>query len=75
MRSVTQLIVEQKSEKARVGVERRIGIKLIVEQKSEKARVEVERRIVEGSQAASIRLIDKRHSHATRSMAVANRAI
>ena len=55
--------------------ERRSVIKLLVEQKFTKARVEVERRTIESSQAASIRLIDKRHSYATRSMTVADRAI
>ena len=74
-RSVTKLIVEQNSEKARVEAKSRSIIKLTDEQKSKKARVEAERRFGESSQAAAIRLIDKRHSYATRSMTIANRAI
>ena len=76
MRSAIKLPAEQKFEKG-VEAERRSAIKLIIidEEKSEKARVEVERRTGESSQAVDIRLINKRHSCATRSMPVANRAI
>jgi len=74
-RSVIKLTDEQKSEKARVEVERRSVTKLTARQKFEKARVEDEWRSRESSQAETIRLIDKRHSYATRSMTVANRAI
>ena len=39
------LLVDQKSKKARVDAERRSVVKLTVQQKSKKARIEVERRV------------------------------
>ncbi len=52
-----------------------MSLSLLLSKKSEKARVEVERRFGESSEAATIRLIDKRHSYATRFMIVADRVI
>ena len=49
--------------------------KLTNEQKSQKARTDAERRVGESSQAATIRLFDKLHSYATRSMTVADHVI
>jgi len=74
-RSVIKLTVDQNFKKARVEATRRSSIKLTVEQKSKKARVEAKRRAGESSQAATIRLMDKRHSYATRSTTVEDRAI
>jgi hypothetical protein len=74
-RSVVKHMYEQSSKKARVEAQRRSVIKLVDEQKYEKARVEAKSRTGESSQATTIRLIDKRHSYATRSMTVANRSI
>ena len=75
-RSAIKLIVDQNYGKAsRVEAKRRSAIKLPVEKKTKKARVQAERLARASSQAATIRLIDNRHSYATRSTTVADRAI
>ena len=74
-RSVIKLTTEQKSEKARVETKRWNVVKLTYGISFEKARVEAKKRAVQNSQAASIRLMDKRNSYATRSTTIADRAI
>ncbi len=59
----------------RVELKLRGGVLLKLLLKAEKVRDYDERRNEESSQAATIRLIDNRHSSATRSMMVVDRAI
>jgi hypothetical protein len=70
-----RLTAVQRSEKARVEAERNSAVKLTVEHKFENARFEVDRRTGKSSQAAAIRLIDKRHCYVTRSSTVADRVV
>jgi len=49
--------------------------RLTVEQKAENVRIETERRNIESSQATDIRLLDKRHRYAIRSVTDANSVV
>ena len=49
--------------------------RLTVEQKAGKFRIETERRNAENSQATVVRLLDKRHRYATRSVTVADSVV
>ena len=49
--------------------------RLTIEQKAEKVRIETERRNAKSSQAAAVRLLNKRHCYATRSATVTDSVV
>ena len=69
-RKTNPLTAEQKAKNCVANDTRYRKPRLTVEQKAENVRIEIERRNAESSQAASIRLLDKRHRYATRSATV-----
>jgi hypothetical protein len=67
--------VEKKAKKIVADAVRYRQCRLTVDQQAEQVRIETERRNAESSQAAFVRLLDRRHRYATRSATVADSAI
>ena len=74
-RKTNPLTAEQKAKKTVADVVRNRQSRLGVDQKAEKVRIDNERRNAESSQAAVVRLLDRRHRYATRSATVTDSAV